>query len=63
MLLYTTSFKYKASLLGKATDADGNDRSLRNAEIVVPLKYLYLFFQVTRNVINQLQNSLRAKLE
>ena len=24
----STSFKYKASLLGKATDADGNDRSL-----------------------------------
>ena len=23
---YLTSFKYKASLLGKATDADGNDR-------------------------------------
>ena len=26
----STSFKYKASLLGKATDADGNDRSLKN---------------------------------
>ena len=24
----STSFKYKASLLGKADDADGNDRSL-----------------------------------
>ena len=23
------SFKYKASLLGKSTDADGNDRSLK----------------------------------
>ena len=34
------SFKYKAGLLGKATDADGNDRSLKNKEIVVPLKYL-----------------------
>ena len=31
----STSFKYKASILGKATDADGNDRSLKN-----PLKYL-----------------------
>ena len=29
----STSFKYKSSLLGKADDADGNDRS-----IVVPLK-------------------------
>ena len=26
----STSFKYKASILGKATDADGNDRSLKN---------------------------------
>ena len=34
------SFKYKASLSGKATDADGNDRSLKNTKIVVPLKYL-----------------------
>ena len=25
----STSFKYKASLLGKATDANGNDRSLK----------------------------------
>ena len=24
----STSFKYKSSLLGKATDSDGNDRSL-----------------------------------
>ena len=38
-----TSFKYKASLLGKATDDDGNDRSLKNAKIVVPLKYLSIF--------------------
>ena len=36
----STSFKYKATLLGKATDADGNDRSLKNTKIVVPLKYL-----------------------
>ena len=26
----STSFKYKASLLGKADDADGNDKSLKN---------------------------------
>ena len=37
------SFKYKASLLGKATDADGNDR-LKNTKIVVPLKYLSISF-------------------
>ena len=35
----STSFKYKANLLGKATDADGNDRSLKNTKIVIPLKY------------------------
>ena len=43
----STSFKYKASLLGKATDAtDGNnDRSLKNTKMVVPLKYLSKFFR------------------
>ena len=41
----STSFKYKASLLGKATDADGNDRSLKNTKIVVLLKYLSNFFR------------------
>ena len=41
----SSSFKYKASLLGKATDADGNDRSLKNTKIVVPLKYLSNFFR------------------
>ena len=39
------SFKYKASLLGKATDADGNDRSLKNTKIVAPLKNLSNFFR------------------
>ena len=42
----STSFKYKASLLVKATDADGNDRSLKNTKIVVPLKYLSNFFRL-----------------
>ena len=42
-LKYLSSFKYKASLLGKATDADGNDRLLRNTKIVAPLKYLPTF--------------------
>ena len=41
----SSSFKYKASLLGKTTDADGNDRSLINTKIVVPLKYLSNFFR------------------
>ena len=42
----STFFKYKANLSKKkATDADGNDRSLKDAEIVVPLKYLSNFFR------------------
>ena len=40
----STSFKYKVSRLGKATVADGNDRSLKNKEIVFPLKYLSNLF-------------------
>ena len=52
MMLKLTSFKYKASLLGKGIDADGNDRSLKNIKIVVPLKYLSNFFKVTRNAFN-----------
>ena len=39
----STSFKYKASLLGKTIDADDNDRSLKNIRLVVPLKYLSNF--------------------
>ena len=41
----STSFKYKASLLRKAADADGNDRLLKNTKIYVPLKYLSNFFR------------------
>ena len=41
----STSFKYKASLLGKATNADGNDRSLKNIKLVVLLKHLSNFFR------------------
>ena len=36
----SSSFKYKSSVLGKATTADGNDRSLKNVKTFVPLKYL-----------------------
>ena len=39
------SFKHKASLLVKVTDADGNDRSLKDTKIVVPLKYLSIFIR------------------
>ena len=41
----STSFKYKVSILGKADDADGNDRSLKNIKLVVPLKYLSKLFR------------------
>ena len=41
----SASFKYKASILGKADDADGNGRSLKNAKIVVPLKYVSNVFR------------------
>ena len=41
----SVSFKYKAILLGKATDADDDDRSLKNVKIVGPLKYLSNFFR------------------
>ena len=34
----SASFKYKASLSGKATDADGNDRSLKNTKIAINCK-------------------------
>ena len=41
----STSFKYKASLIGKATNTDGDDRSFKNTRLVVPLKYLSNFFR------------------
>ena len=44
-MLNSTSFKYKASLLGKADDTDGNDRSLKNTKIVVSLKFVSNFFR------------------
>ena len=41
----SSSFEYKASLSEKADDADGNDRSLKNIKIVLPLKYLSSFLR------------------
>ena len=41
----STSFKYKARVLGKADDADCNDRSLKNIKLVVPQKYLSNFIR------------------
>ena len=42
-LYNSTSFTYKACLLGKATDTGGNDRSLKNTKIVLLLIYLSNF--------------------
>ena len=40
------SFKYKAALLGKTADAVGNtNSSVKDAKIVVPLKYLSNFWR------------------
>ena len=41
----STSFKYKVILLGKATDADNDDRPLKNTNLAVPLKYLSNLFR------------------
>ena len=32
----SSSFRYKGSILGKATDADVDERSLKNAKVVIP---------------------------
>ena len=40
-----SSFKYKSGISGKATVANGNDRSFKNIIIVVSLKYLSNFWQ------------------
>ena len=40
-----TSFKCNASLLGKATHADDNDRSLKYTKTVLPLKFLSSFLR------------------
>ena len=41
----STSFKYKASLLGKVNDPVGEYRSLKNVKLVVPVKYLSNYFR------------------
>ena len=40
----STSFKYKVSLLGKATDADGDDRLLRKYKISCSTEIFIQFF-------------------
>ena len=54
----STSFNYRANLLGKASDADGNDRSLKNTKIVVPLKYLSNSFKSSEISLINCKNHL-----
>ena len=43
------SFKYKAPLVGKTSDAvDGTNSSVKDAKIVVPLKYLSSFWRSSK---------------
>ena len=53
-----SSFKYKASILGRVTDADGNDRSLKNTKIAVPLKCLSNFFGLLEMPLINCKNHL-----
>ena len=46
------SFKCKASFLGKATDADGNDRSLKKYKNSCSIEVFICFFQIIRNAFN-----------
>ena len=55
----STSLKYKASLLPKATDADGNDRSLKNVKIEMSLKYLSNFFSLPEMLLINCKNHLK----
>ena len=48
----STSFKYKASLLGKTAHPDGNDRSLKKYKNSSAFKIFVKFFEVTRNSFN-----------
>ena len=58
------SFKYKAALLGKTANAVNNtNSSVKEAKIVVPLKYLSNFSEIIRNAINKLQSLPRTKLD
>ena len=40
LLIILNYFKYKAALAGKATDHNDGKRFVKDAKIVVPLKYL-----------------------
>ena len=49
------SFKYKAALLEKTANAANiTNSSVKDAKIVVPLKYLRNFLEIIRNASNKL---------
>ena len=48
----STSFKYKASFLGKETNADGTERTLKKCKNSSAFKVSKLLFQITRNAFN-----------
>ena len=48
----SSSFKYKVSLLGNPVLDDNITK--RSVKVVVPLKYLSIFFQIVRNAFKQL---------
>ena len=63
-IINSQSFKYKAALLEKTANAVNNtNSSVKEAKIVVPLKYLSNFSEIIRNAINKLQSLPRTKLD
>ena len=58
------SFKYKAALLGKTADAVNNtNSSVKDAKIVVPLKYLSNFWRSLEMPLINCKNSSLIKLD
>ena len=47
----STSYKYKGSLLGKATDADGNDRSLKKYKNSCSTEMFIYFFRPLKMIL------------
>ena len=57
------SFKYKAVLVGKTADAVNNTKTFVKTRNSCSIKAFGYFLEIVRNVINQLQNSSRIKLD
>ena len=50
----SSSFKYKSSILGKATVPDGNDRSLKKCRNSCSIKTFKQFLAIIRDATDQL---------